>query len=314
MTPVERTITMRSEPVPWFGLFFSWISMLLGIEEPSFRRTTIELIPGDLTSVTAVAEGKADIGMTTPPACATMAYRGVGPYSKKMENLRAILSFPHDDRLVWAASADLGVKSIEELKDRKVNFALGGKDSPVGFAVEKVLEAYGMPLEHQAETGWTVMPEDYLFKVITLGIQEKADVVVHEGRKTPPWSKLAQSIDLTFMPIREDILDMMSEEYGFRKAVLSSGMIDGAVKEDVPTLDWSEWLLFTRDDVDSDLIYLITKIVCENRHLFEMSFKGQDLEHSDLVYPMEPSEIWRNVGVPLHPAAEQYFKEHGYMS
>ena len=40
----------------------------------------------------------------------------------------------------------------------------------------------------------------------------------------------------------------------------------------------SGWLLFTRKDVDDDLIYRITKIVIENKHLFEMSFKGLPLE------------------------------------
>ncbi|MCR4308084.1 MAG: hypothetical protein NUV80_06005 [Candidatus Berkelbacteria bacterium] len=314
MNENELSVTMRSEPVPWFGLFFSWITMILGIENPAVKRTIIELIPGDLLSVSAVANGEADIGMTTPPACVTMAYRGVGPYPEKMGNLRGILSFPHDDRLVWAVAADLGVNSIEELKDKELTFAIGGKDSPVGFAVKKILEAYGMPLEQQAKKNWKVIEEDYLFKVISHGIQGKADVVIHEGRKTPPWAKLTQSREMTFLPIRDDIVDMMSEQYGFRKAVLSQGMIDGAVKKDVLTLDWSGWSMFTRADVSDELIYLITKIVVEYKHLFEMGFKGQDLEHSDLVYPMEPSEIWRNTGVPLHPAAERYFKENGYMA
>lgn len=288
--------------------------MMLGIERPSLRRTNIEFIPGDLPSVSAVAKGEAEIGMTTPPACATMAYRGVGPYAEKFENLRAILTFPHDDRLVWAVSVELGVDSIEDLRDKTLTFAVGGKDSPVGFAVEKVLEAYGMSLDQQANRGWNIKAEDYLFKVISQGIQGNADVVVHEGRKTPPWAKLTQARKMKFLPIRADVLGMMEREFGFRTAVLSKGMIDGAVEKDVATLDWSGWLLFTREDVAEDLIYQVTKVVVEYRHLFEMGFKGQDLEHSDLVYPIDPSEIWRNVGVPLHPGAERYFRERGHMT
>ncbi len=310
----ELVLRMRAEPVPWFGLFFSWITMLLGIEEPALKKVSIELVPGDLTAVSAIARGEAEIGMTTPPACAAMARRGVGPYREIHDNLRAILSFPHDDRLVWAVPAELGVRSIEELKDRKLTFAVAGADSPVGFAVDQILKACGMSLEEQIATGkWQVITEEYLFKVITLGIQGKADMVVHEGRKTPPWARFAQSRKLNFLPIRGDILDRMEKDFGFRKAVLSKGMIDGAVTQDTPTLDWSEWLLFTRDDVDADLIYLITKIVVEYRHLFEMSFKGQPLEKSDLVYPIVPGELWKNVGVPLHSGAERYFREHGHM-
>lgn len=310
----ERPLKMRSDPVPWFGLFFSWISMMLGIEMPSMKRMAINLISGDITSVSAIAKGEADLGITTPPACATMAFRGVGPYREKMENLRAILSFPHDDRMVWAVAAELGVKSIEELKDKKLKFIVPGEDSPVGFAVEKILEAYDMPLKEQAAKNWNVSYEDYLFKVVSAGIRGQTDMVVHEGRKTPPWEKLTKAREMTFLPIREDVIDKLVKEYGFRRAILSKGMIDGAVKEDLSTLDWSGWLLFTRDDVDDDLVYLITKIVVENKHLFEMSFKGLPLEKSDLVYPIDPQEIWKNVGVPLHPAAERYYREHGHMA
>jgi TRAP transporter TAXI family solute receptor len=311
----EYSIRMRSEPVPWFGLFFSWITMMLGVEDSRFSKVNIELIPGDLPSVSAISKGEAEIGMTTPPACATMAYRGVGPFDEKMENLRAIMSFPHDDRLVWAIPEEFGITSIEELKDKELTFAVAGDDSPVGFAVDKILQAYGISLDEQIASGkWKVIKEDYLFKVVSLGMQGKADMVVHEGRKTPPWIKFAQSKKLSFLPIRDDILTMMEKDYGFRRAVLSKGMLEGAIQQDTPTLDWSEWLLFTRDDVSDELIYLITKIVVEYKHLFELGFKGQPVEQSDLVYPMDPKEIWKNVGVPLHPAAERYFKEHGHMA
>lgn len=310
----NETLRMRSEPVPWFGLFFSWITMILGIERPSLAGTAIELIPGDLLSVSAIARGEAELGMTTPPACATMAYRGVGPYPEELKNIRAILNFPHDDRLVWAATAESGVTSIEEMCDRPLTIAVGGKDSPVGFAFEKVLEAYGISLEQQIASNWNVMTEDYLFKVVSLGIQGKADVVIHEGRKTPPWARLVGSREMRFLGIRDDVIEHMEREYGFRGAVLSAGMIDGAVKADLPTLDWSDWLLFTRDDVAEDLVHQVTKIVVEYHHLFEMAFKGQDLEHSDLVYPMDPKKIWHNAGVPLHPGAERYFRENGYMT
>lgn len=314
MSEEEFSLRMRSEPVPWFGLFFSWLTMILGIEEPRLKGVNIELIPGDLPSVSAIANGEAEIGMTTPPACATMAYRGVGPFTEKLTNLRAIMSFPHDDRLVWAVPEEFGVTSIDELKDKELTFAVAGDDSPVGFAVEKVLEAYGIPLDEQIASGkWKVIKEEYLFKVISLGIQGKADMVVHEGRKTPPWIRFSQSRKLSFLPIRDDILAMMEKDYGYRRAMLSKGMLEGAVSRDTPTLDWSEWLLFTRHDVADELVYLITKIVVEYKHLFELGFKGQPLEQSDLVYPMDPKEIWKNVGIPLHPAAERYFRENGHM-
>ncbi|MCC7412390.1 MAG: hypothetical protein IT495_12280 [Gammaproteobacteria bacterium] len=310
----DFSVKMRAEPVPWFGLFLSWITMMLGIEQPRLKSTTIELVPGDLPTVAAVGRGEADLGITTPPVCATMAWRGVGPYTEAMPDLRAILSFPHDDRLVWAVPADWGVRTIEELGERKLRFVLAGEGSPVGFAVERILERCGMPIDAMQQRGWEILRADYLFQAIMMVASGKADVVVHEGRKTPPWVQLIKARPMTFLPIPEHVIAGMVADYGFRPAVLAAGMIDGAVPADLPTLDWSEWLLFTRADVDDDLVHRVTRIVVEYRHLFEMAFKGQPLEKSDLVYPMDPGILWRNVGVPLHPAAERYFRDNGHMS
>ena len=312
----DFTLRMRAEPVPWFGLLFSWLHMLLGIQRPDLKKVIMEFVPGDIPSVSAVAEGEAEIGMTTPPVCATMAYRGIGPYAEKMQDLRAILSFPHDDRLVWAVPEEFGITSIGQLKNQKLRFSIGGPDSPVGFAVDKILAAYGISIEEQVASGmWTGFKEDYLFKVVSHGIEGRADMVIHEGRKTLPWVQFSEAKKLTFLPIDDDVQNMMVKEYGFRKAVLSKGMIDGAVGLDTPTLDWSEWLMFTRSDVPEDLIYLITKTVIEYQHLFELGFKGHPLEKSDLVCPMKPQDMWRNVGnIPLHPGAQRYFEEQGYLS
>jgi len=45
MNSENFTLRMRAEPVPWFGLCFSWLSMLLGIEKPALKKTIIELVP-----------------------------------------------------------------------------------------------------------------------------------------------------------------------------------------------------------------------------------------------------------------------------
>jgi hypothetical protein len=229
LTNLERTtgqgleLRFRAEPVPWWNLFFGWIGMVLGTQLPELRRATTEIVPGDLVTVGAVANGRADFGFTTPPACTTMGYRGVGCFPEKRENLRAIANFPHDDRLIWAVPAELGVTSIEELRDLKLRIALGGAGSPVGFAVEKILEAYGMPRKELEARGWEFKTADYLFQVVSMGITGEADIVVHEGRKTPPWSQLLQTREMMLLPIREDVIDELVAGYGFLRGVPHEG-------------------------------------------------------------------------------------------
>lgn len=306
-------LRFRAEPVPWWNLFFGWIGMALGMQLPSLARTTVEVVPGDLVTVAAIANGDADFGFTTPPACATMGYRGVGWFDRPLENLRAVANFPHDDRLMWAVPAELGVRSIEELFEHPIRVAHAGSGGPVCFAVEKILEAYGMPRAELEARGWEFKEAEYLFGVVSLAIDGEADLVVHEGRKTPPWKRLLEAREMTFLPIREDVIEELVERYGFRRAILSKGMLDGAVTEDMATLDWSGWLLFTHANMDDELAYRIASIVVEQAYLFEWAFAGVDTEHSDLVCPIDPYAVCRDTGVPLHPGAERYYREHGYL-
>ncbi len=314
MSSQEFELTFQCDYVKPWGIFFSGIASALTQELPPLHKATIKLTRGEFSTVSAVAEGEADMGFTTPPACVTMAYRGVGPFSKKMENLRAIGSLPHDDRMMWAVPADSGINSIEEMEDKPLRLAIPGTDFPVRFAVEKILEAYGMSLDNLKSRGWQILEENRGMKVPVPVIQGKADAVIHEGSKTPPWRELTQSRLMKFLPIRGSVLQKMEDEYGYRKAVLSRGMFRG-IEEDVPCIDFSDWLMFVRDDMPDDLAYLITRIFIERREeLFEVFFQGLPVEESHLVCPIDPRQVWRNVGeIPLHLAAERYYKEHGYM-
>lgn len=310
--PLE--LRFRCEPVPWWNLFFAWIGMAYGAQWPDLSRTLTEVVPGDLVTVGAIARGEADFGFTTPPACVSIGYEGTGYFPEKLENLRTIANFPHDDRLIWAASPELGARSIEDLRDKQVRVAIGGEGGPVWFAVEKILEAYGMPRPELEARGWEFKQSDYLFGAVSMGIRGEADVVIHEGRKTPAWQRLLQTRPMTFLPIREDVIAALASEYGFRPGVLAKGMLDGAVVEDVPTFDWSGWLLFTRDDVDEELVYRITSVIVEFKHLFEWAYQGLPQEKQDLVCPIEPAKLIDNLGAPLHAGAERYYRGHGLLT
>jgi hypothetical protein len=108
----EMSLTFRSDIVwPW-GLFFSELAEFLSGEIPSLRRIKIDLTLGDFLTPLAISNKEADIGFVTPPACVTMASRGIGPYKTKMSNLRAIGSLPHDDRRLWNVVGGVETKGL----------------------------------------------------------------------------------------------------------------------------------------------------------------------------------------------------------
>ena len=307
-------LTFRSDIVwPW-GLFFSELAEFLSGELPHLRKVKIDLVLGDFLTPLAISNKEADVGFVTPPACVTMAYWGVGPYTEKMQNLRAIGALPHDDRMMWAVPADSKIHSINEMTDHPLRLVIPSKDFPVRFAVDRVLEAYGMSVEGLKRRGWQIIEESHCLKIPTFVIQGKADALVHEGRKTPAWLELGRTRLMRYLPIEELILKDLQNRFGYKRAVLSKGMFPG-IEVDVPCVDFSDWLLFTREDMPDDFIYLMTKLFIEKRErLFEFHFRNIPVEACNLTCPIDPGQVWKNVGgIPLHKGAERYFKEHGYM-
>jgi hypothetical protein len=314
MKQQEMNLTFRSDIVwPW-GLFFSEFAEFLSGELPALRQVKIDLVLGDFLTPLAVSSKEADVGFVTPPACVTMAYRGVGPYAREMKNLRAIGALPHDDRMMWAVPADSRIHSIEEMKDHPLRLVIPDKDFPVRFAVDRVLEAYGMSVDGLKQSGWQVIEESHCLKIPTLVIEGKADALVHEGRKTPAWLELGRNRLMRYLPIEASVLRDLESRFGYKRAVLSKGMFPG-IEADVPCVDFSDWVLFTREDMPDDFIYLMTKLFVEKRErLFEFHFRNIPVEACNLTCPIDPKQVWKNVGeIPLHSGAERYYREKGLM-
>jgi len=314
MNQQEMNLTFRSDIVwPW-GLFFAELAEFLSGELTNLRKVRIDLVLGDFLTPQAVANKDADVGFVTPPACVTMAYRGIGPFTKKMENLRAIGSLPHDDRMMWAVPAESKIHGIKDMKNHPLRLVIPDKDFPVRFAVDRVLDAYGMSVDDLKHHGWQIIEESHCLKIPTFVIEGKADALVHEGRKTPAWLELGRKRLMRYLPIDEPILRDLERTYGYRKAVLSKGMFPG-IEGDVPCVDFSDWLLFTREDMPDEFIYLLTKLFVEKRErLFEFHFRNIPIEACNLTCPIDPKQVWKNVGeIPIHKGAERYYKEHGYM-
>lgn len=307
-------LTFRSNFVwPW-GLFFSEFAEVLSGEIPALRKAKIDMVLGEFSTVSAVSLGEADIGFVTPPACITMAYRGTAPYGRKMENLRAIASLPHDDRMMWAVPADSPIHSIKEMNDHPLRWVIPEKDFPVRFAVDRVLEAYGMSVDGLRRRGCQIIEESHCLKIPTLVIEGKADGLVHEGRNTPAWLELGRTRAMRYLPIEEPILRNLEDRYGIKSAILSKGMFRG-IDHDVACVDFSDWLLFTREDMPEDFIYLMTKVLVEKKeHLFEFHFRNIPVEKSNLTCPIDPKGVPKNIGgIPLHKGAERYYREAGHL-
>lgn len=142
----------------------------------------------------------------------------------------------------------------------------------------------------------------------------RADAVIHEGRMKPAWRELGNTRKMRYLPVDVPILEELEKKYNFRKAVISQWMFP-CMEADVPCVDFSEWLLFTHDDMPEDFIYLMTKTLIEKRDsLIEFHFRSTPRNFNVVTCPLDPAQRNKNIGsIPLHKGAERYYEEQGLL-
>ncbi len=268
-----------------------------------------------------VGEGLAQFTVTTPAATAYMAYQGTGLFKKSYSHLRGLFKLPQRDPITWAVRADLGIGTTEEWIQKKVplKVASGFQDSEraIGFLFAEFLKASGTSLADLESWGGELLPTDNAGPGVEMVAEGKADAIFHEAAVvgSPAWKQLNAKIPMRVLSIPENVIAKL-ELYGFHKfeAVLPKGKYPG-VLEDVTTIDYSDWIVIADAGVPEDIAYKLTKIGVERKSEFESQYPDMAPAGSKELgqYVADPRQMWRDLGLPLHPGAERYFKEKGLM-
>jgi TRAP-type uncharacterized transport system substrate-binding protein len=121
------------------------------------------------------------------------------------------------------------------------------------------------------------------------------------------WGQLALQHGMIFLPFSKKAL-LRLERYGFRRASLTGGRLQGNLDGIVEVVDYSGWPIVTRADFPEELAYCFVAALDRIRE--EIPY---DL---DRVPPL--SSLCRDTAegpldIPLHPGAERYYREKGHL-
>ncbi|MFB3120730.1 MAG: hypothetical protein ACE10H_00855 [Candidatus Binatia bacterium] len=254
-----------------------------------------------------VGSGKLDIVWLNPSIIATMAYLGKGPFRRSYP-LRALAVFPSWDRLVIAVAGNLGVRSMEELIEKRPALCVSvAENDCVNFAIRAFLRAHGLKLESFIEWGGSVEPvvrpsNPRRRNGIASG---EINAVIDEGLTS--WGQLALEHEMVFLPFSETALVKL-ERYGFRRASLTGGRLQGRLQESTKVVDFSGWPLITHASFPAELAYHIAAVLDRIRE--EIPFDTPQVPPmSSLCRSTEEGPL----DIPLHPGAERYYREKGYL-
>lgn len=260
-------------------------------------------------AIDQVVGGQAQIGIVNPAEPLTLAYRGTGPYAEPLP-LAVVTTIPSKDQMAFAVTERSGIDSLEEIGERRIPLRIGmrvQRNHASHWFVEQVFRAAGFSLEDVIGWGGEVkylarIPQDR--ERIEAVNRDEVDAIFDEAVNR--WLYPALDVGMHLVALSEPLLRKL-EVMGFRRGSITRRDYP-RLQADVPSLDFSGWPVFTRSDAPDELITAFCAALEQRKHAIPWQGSGPlPLESMCHDGPATPRDV------PLHLAAERFWRQQGYL-
>ena len=268
---------------------------------------------GGFQELKAVAQKKISLLWLNPSVAATMAVKGTGPFSKPLP-LKTIAVFPSHDVVGFAVHQSTGITSLAQIKQERIPLRLSTgrtlkppfvNDSTM-FSVGEVMKAAKFSLADLRKWGGKLQSVMRPSHPDRRGAIEDGHInaVFDEGILS--WGQAAVEHGFRFLPVEGDILARMVAK-GYRQVIMSKARFPG-IPEEVATLDFSGWPMVVHADMADDVAYALCEAI-ERRKDAIPTDNYKPLDMAQLCIDDEETAC----DVPLHPGAQRFYREKGYL-
>jgi TRAP-type uncharacterized transport system substrate-binding protein len=261
--------------------------------------------------VDAVVKREVALAMINPAAALTLAYRGTGPYSAP-QPVRTLAVVPSVDQYLFAVKRDTGIVTFEDIG--RMRFPLkvslrGQPDHCLHMMLDHIVAAAGFTLDDVKSWGGEVVQEGMLPHIGGVKFEKLARGEINAifDEAVQEWLEDALDADMTILPLAESTVRKL-EAMGYRRSVISSKLYPD-LPHDILTIDFSGWAIFVHEELSDELVAKMCAALDARKHLIPWERPG----------PLPLERMCRNsaeapMDVPLHPAAERFWRERGYLS
>lgn len=255
---------------------------------------------GAHTNIRNVNEGKdVDMGIAAlPDVKAALAQKGAFE-EDGIDNVKVIMNFA-TDLAQFTTLTDSGIDSLYDVKDKRI---LPGR---VGQGIEaltrEVLALYDLDYETIEANGGSVTHASWSEAP---GLINDNHIDLIAFKDTFPNARILEieaNNDAKVLGLEDEILDEFMEKHeGYFIGTIPAGTYKGQEKDANTVAHTTVFLV--NGDVPDEVVYSVTKVLIENKDLYN-EIPGNNIGEDPLLGITE--EI-------LHPGARQYFEEEGYL-
>ncbi|MDF1707971.1 MAG: TAXI family TRAP transporter solute-binding subunit [Paracoccaceae bacterium] len=261
-------------------------------------RCTAPSTGGSIANINAIKAGDMDMGVAQSD-WQFHAYNGTSEYEgDKFDKLRAVFSV-HGEPFTVLARADAEITDFADLKGKRVN--VGNPGSGQRATMDVVLNALGWSIDDFAMAS-ELQPSE---QAAALG-DNKVDAIVYTvGHPNGSIQEATSTVDSRLVNLTgPEIEALIADNPYYAKATIPGGMYAGNDNE--TTTFGVKATFVTSADVDDEVVYTVVKAVFDN---FDR-FKGLHPAFANLT---EEEMIANGNSAPLHPGAEKYYRERGWI-
>lgn len=262
-------------------------------------RCSVESTGGSVYNINTVRAGELEFGVAQSD-WQYHAYHGTSKFEEqgKFEKERAVFSV-HAEPFTLIVRADSGIDSFEALKGKKVN--VGNPGSGQRATTEVVMEAFGIKMEDFALAAELKGSE--MAQALCDG---KIDAMIYTiGHPAAAITEAATTCDVKLVSVTGAPIDkLVADNPYYRVAVIPGGTYKGT-DEDITTFGVGATFISSAD-VSEDVVYTVVKAIFDNFDDFKKL-------HPAFANLKEAEMIKDGLSAPLHPGAEKYYKERGWM-
>jgi TRAP-type uncharacterized transport system substrate-binding protein len=255
-----------------------------------------------------VRDRKADLGAHALTGVRN-AFEGTGPYEEEgaCPGLRLVAQICEPAWLGIAVRAESGITDLSEIRENQLSVRV---KTGRGREMTTVWAYYGLSVDQIEAWGGQLLSMPGPGRAVTPWVQSgQFDLIVDSiyAAYTPEhrhWWEATVLYDLRFLPLPADLINQLCAEGHMEEPSFIPHMLMRGIREDIPSAQRLPAVYYTRDDVGEGFIYEVTKALDDGRHLFRQTH---------MPYSYDPKFVAKPRSVPLHPGAERYYREVGYL-
>ena len=261
-------------------------------------RCTAPSTGGSIANINAIAAGDMDMGVAQSD-WQYHAYNGSSEFEgNQVEDLRALFSV-HPEPFTVVARQDAGITTFADLEGKRVN--VGNPGSGQRATMEVVLDALGWSMDSFSLASELAPAE----QAAALGDNNVDAIIYTVGHPNGSIQEASSVVETVLVPVEgPEIEALIADNPYYAAATIPGGMYDGS-PNDTNTFGVRATFV-TSATVPDEVVYTTVKAVFDN---FDR-FKGLHPAFANLV---EEDMISAGLSAPLHPGAEQYYRERGWI-